>query len=248
MTSLNVIKKAVVSISMPIAKASLPMAKTVVNYAAASRLGKARGFTTLIGMSMCMPISSSLVALAGISYLTGIAAKGALHVLNPTMVLLHSSTDWSSIDVEGFRAPTEEAKFLAIDPSLREGLGQKGLDAVSFGAWNQKAYRDMVIAKSPVDAAVLTRSMAVPYRACNDVAMTNAVVVHPLMGMRSFGFGLEATVNRDYVNSNLCTAETSSRDLSARSPIWALVCAGLYTISSSDTLAKTVAALKFKAL
>jgi hypothetical protein len=109
--------------------------------------------------------------------------------------------EWAQVEKGGFNPPVQEA---ITDERFGTGTGgiQGQRDVVSFGAYNQYAYWKMKKSLSP-DSHLVTREIWVPYRDIVDMQFSNAMYISAFGGMTKFGTGIEALVDREYVNANL---------------------------------------------
>lgn len=155
-------------------------------------------------LSCVLPTVGTVAMTAAVSIcalrVLGETVDRVLRKVNPTIVCKHTmgTAAWAATLDEGFNAPTQEA-LLAY--KYGDGLVQEGADVVSFGAHNQGVYAAMKQGQF-IAGTVSTKSIAIPYSKFV-TCITSVAFNSSAFYSKSYGKGVEVTVDRAYVNSRI---------------------------------------------
>lgn len=173
-------------------RASGLLVTALPNYLVAGAVSCVWPDSTSIAMSLATAFSST--------HVVGEVVDRVLRKVNPTLVCKHTmgTAAWAATLDGGFNAPTQEA-LLAY--KYGDGLVQEGADVVSFGAHNQGVYAAMKQGQF-IAGTVSTKSIAIPYSKFV-TCITSVAFNSSAFYSKSYGKGVEVTVDRAYVNSRI---------------------------------------------
>lgn len=173
-------------------RASGLLVTALPNYLVAGAVSCIWTDTTTIAMSLATVLAST--------HVVGEVVDRVLRKLNPTMVCKHTmgTAAWAATLDGGFNAPTQEA---LLKSKYGEGLVQEGADVVSFGCHKQDVYAAMKQDQF-ICGDVCTKSIRIPY--AEFVTYVPSIAFNSSMFIsKKYGSGVEATVDRAYVNSRI---------------------------------------------